>query len=75
MTRQEFIKMVARNHNTGQWLNGTYDVDGTQVGVKAYGKWLQRLQVPGKPYYSNIERQTVTAFKQDIESGLIWLLG
>lgn len=27
----------------GQWVNGTFNVNGTLVGIKAYNKWVQQI--------------------------------
>lgn len=31
----------------GAWVNGTYTVASRPVGIKAYGKWVQRIQCNG----------------------------
>ena len=41
-TATDFASDVAREAK-GAWVNGTFDVNGTQVGIKAYGKWVQRI--------------------------------
>ena len=74
MTKTEFIAMVANNHKTGKWLSCTVEVDGTMVGVKAYGKWIQRMEGAGKPYFSGAECRTVATFKSQIESGINYIL-
>jgi hypothetical protein len=47
MNTETFIKLVTDNIKTKQWLNGTFTVNGADVGIKAYGKWVQRLTVNG----------------------------
>ena len=47
MTKEEFIKMVMANVKSKQWLNGTFDVEGKKVGVKAFGFWVQQMSVQG----------------------------
>ena len=74
MTKNEFIKMVTDNHKSGKWLNGTFDVDGINVGVKAYGKWVQRMEGAYKPYYSGCECKTVSTFRSSVESGVNYIL-
>mgnify|MGYP000887023493 CR=1 FL=1 len=73
MTKIEFIQMIAKNHNSGKWINGTFDVEGMHIGVKAYGKWIQRMEGNCKPYFSGAECKTVSAFKSQIESGLNYI--
>lgn len=74
MTKIEFIKMVSDNHKSGKWLSGYFDVDGVNIGVKSYGKWVQRLEGNGLPYWSGSECKTVGAFNLAIETGLNYIL-
>ena len=74
MTKQEFIKMVAANHNSKKWLNCTVEVEGVMVGIKAYGKWVQRMEGNYKPYWSGCECKTVSAFKLAVEAGINYIL-
>jgi len=46
MNKDAFIKMILANVKTGKWLSGTFRVEGHQIGVKAYGLWVQRLVRP-----------------------------
>lgn len=41
-TPEAFAADVAREARQG-WVNGTYQVDGQAVGIKAHGKWVQRI--------------------------------
>lgn len=41
-TPEEFARDVAKE-SRGAWINGTYMVNGQAVGIKAYGKWIQRI--------------------------------
>lgn len=44
MNINEFAAMVVKNC-TGPWTNGTFDVEGIgPVGIKASGKWIQRME-------------------------------
>ena len=51
MTVTEFVKMVTDNSKSGQWLNCTapvqFDDKTYNVGIKAFGLWVQRLEVNG----------------------------
>ena len=51
MTVSEFARMVLDNTKTDQWLNCTvpvqYDDKTFNVGIKAFGLWVQRLEVNG----------------------------
>ena len=74
MTKIEFIKMVSDNHKSGKWLSCTVNVEGVQIGIKAYGKWIQRMEGNCKPYFSGAECKTVSAFKSQIEQGINYIL-
>ena len=41
---EEFARDVAAQCK-GNWINGTWNVNGQQVGIKAYGKYVQRINV------------------------------
>jgi len=41
-TPEDFANAVAREGKEG-WINGTYLVAGRQVGIKAFGTWVQRI--------------------------------
>ena len=51
MTVSEFARMVLENSKSGQWLNCTapvqYNDKTFNVGIKAFGLWVQRLEVNG----------------------------
>lgn len=47
MTKQELAELVLANASKGKWLSCTVDVEGRSVGVKAFGKWVQRLECNG----------------------------
>lgn len=67
MTKDEFVEMVVKNHNSKQWLSGWFEVDGKQVGIKAFGKWVQRLQYTYEVYVSTTEgTKTITAFREEV---------
>lgn len=34
-------------HAKCAWVNGTFDVNGVTVAIKAYGKWVQVIRVHG----------------------------
>ena len=40
----DFAADVVRNAKAG-WVNGQFDVNGSVVGIKAHGKWVQRMNV------------------------------
>lgn len=73
MTKLEFINMVAANHKSGKWIDSTFEVDGVNIGIKAFGKWIQRMEGNCKPYFSGAECKTVSTFKSQIESGLNYI--
>ena len=51
MNKLEFIKMVTDNVKTKQWINCTVPLQlengAYQCGIKAYGKWIQRIELCG----------------------------
>lgn len=51
MNKLEFIKLVTDNVKTKQWLNCTVSItlgnDTFNVGIKAFGKWVQRIELCG----------------------------
>jgi hypothetical protein len=47
MNLDDFIKMVLANVKTKKWLNGRYVVDGREVGIKAFGLWVHRIEFNG----------------------------
>lgn len=49
MTLDQLADTVVANVKTGKWLSATFDVDGMPagVGVKAYGRWVQRIECCG----------------------------
>jgi len=51
MTVSDFCKMVLENSNSGKWLSCTapvqYEKKTFNVGIKAFGLWVQRLEVNG----------------------------
>ena len=51
MTVSEFVKMVTDNSKSGLWLSCTapvqYNDKTFNVGIKAFGLWVQRLEVNG----------------------------
>ena len=51
MTVSDFCKMVLENSKTGKWLSCTapvqYEKKTFNVGIKAFGLWVQRLEVNG----------------------------
>ena len=74
MTKQEFVAMVVANHKTGKWLSFTVEVEGVQVGIKAFGKWVQRMEGNYKPYWSSDHCKTVSSFKSAVETGINYIL-
>lgn len=49
MTKSDFLAMV-KNHmrkHKNEWLNGTFEVDGHIIGIKLFGKSIQRMTIDG----------------------------
>jgi hypothetical protein len=72
MTKTDFVNMLVKNHGSGKWINGTYEVEGRSVGVKAFGKWVQRMQFADHPDYftSSSEVKTVAGFREQVNNTL-----
>lgn len=49
MTLDQLADTIVANVKTGKWLSATFDVEGMPagVGVKAYGRWVQRIECGG----------------------------
>ncbi|MGF6139068.1 hypothetical protein [Pseudomonas laurylsulfatiphila] len=74
MNVQDVADAIAKNVKTGKWLSCTFTINHPNdpertisVGVKAYGKWVQRLEccgcVEGIP-----EQPTQKALKEKVVS-------
>lgn len=70
MEKQKFIDLVVKNHSSKQWINGTETIDGVTIGVKAYGKWVQRLQRLDTGTYTTFEAVTVKEFREKMAAEL-----
>lgn len=57
MTPQELADQIVANVKTNKWLSATFDIDSLphRVGVKAYGRWVQRIECCG--IYDSIPEQ------------------
>ena len=69
-TIQDIVNAVAANAKSQKWLSCTFQVttpDGTfPVGVKAYGKWVQRIECCGL-VDGGSEHKTLQALKAETE--------
>ena len=74
MNLYQFTKMICDNYKSNKWLSGYYDVEISgvtySIGIKAYGKWVQRLECNGK-ITSVEECKTLKAFSAAIESEIL----
>lgn len=76
MTIQEIAKAIADNAKTGKWLSCQFQVEHPQavggsysVGVKAFGKWVQRLECVGL-VDSIPEQKTLKALQEKVIESL-----
>lgn len=73
----EMVAEIVANAKTDKWLNGAYAIEyegkAYYIGVKAYGKWVQRIQC-GDRYASTTEQKTLKAFKAEVTNELEHLL-
>lgn len=68
MTITELADIIAKNHKTNKWMSGTETVtlsNGAvaQVGIKAFGKWLQIARCGDVSDSGCFDIKTVKAFK------------
>lgn len=73
MTKIEFLADVKSHlrNNKGNWYNKRMDVEGLNVGLKFYGKSIQRLEVNGINYGGLYDIPTQKEFLQYIESAFM----
>lgn len=41
----QFLIIVKEYAGLQKWHNGNYNVSGTNVGIKQFGKWIQIIQI------------------------------
>ena len=71
MNKPDFIKLVKNEARTPAWFSGTYTVNASQVGIKLYGKWVQRISVetPTSKFIETIpEQKTLKALAEKLEA-------
>jgi len=70
-TLDQVAQIVADNAKTKQWLNCTFQVSANGrtygLGVKAYGKWVQRYQVG--PFCDGIPEQKSVKLMRELFIG------
>lgn len=73
LSKENFINNIITNAKAKTWINSSFDVQlgnaekqTVNIGVKAFGRWIQRLQVNGL-YESITEQKTNKALKQSLE--------
>jgi len=81
MNIEDVANAVVANAKTGKWLSCTFQVDNGQavggrisVGVKAFGKWVQRIECCGLVSGAN-ETRTLKALKAGVIEGLNAMIG
>jgi hypothetical protein len=70
MTKEDFISIILKNVKSGQWINGTFQVENSKVGIKCFGLWVQRIQIDEKPWDSIPEQKTQKALRAELEKQL-----
>ena len=77
LTKEEFLQMLKANVKTDKWLNGTFEVEGRKVGVKAIRLWIQLARVEGYPYelHGTMYNKTQKAMVQEADEWLSKALG
>lgn len=78
MNVEQFVNQVTNNAKTKQWLSCTESVERADgqcfaVGIKAYGKWVQRIECGS--YVDGIaEQKTIKALKEQLTALVTQLL-
>lgn len=69
MTPSDLIETIVANAPKRVWLSSTFQITTERgtfgVGVKAYGKWVQRIECCGL-CDGTTEHKTLKAFRADI---------
>lgn len=69
MKRNEFVDLVIKESKNQKWHINEYVVDGEKIGIKQFGKWIQRMEVGG--YINGINQQTTQkALREQLEEFL-----
>ena len=75
---EQAIKLVnkERKANKGKWYTLFVNISGHQVGIKAYGTWIQRMKSDLEDSYrsSNMD-QSVKEFNDYLEANFLSLQG
>lgn len=70
-TISEVIDAVAANVKSGKWISCTFPVSTDKgvfsIGVKAFGKWVQRVECVGMADGLS-EQKTVKALRSELEN-------
>ena len=70
MKMSEFLDMVVKESKNQKWHIAYHEVNGIQVGIKQYGKWIQILSA--NSFKDGIpEQKTQKALREKVESLLI----
>jgi len=76
MNIEQIADAVVANAKTGKWLNCTFELEGpgyfghpVRVGIKAYGKWVQRIECCGL-VDGVLEQKTLKALKAEVVAAL-----
>ena len=73
MNKQDFIKMIKKEARNQAWHSGTYTVNKSQIGIKLFGKWIQRIEIqtPTATFKDSIpEQKTLKALVAELENTL-----
>jgi len=62
---ESFAKYVVNSCKVS-WVNGTFPVGSTKIGIKAYGKWVQIILADNKPYTDSGQFTTQKAMREFI---------
>lgn len=70
MTPDDLITIIVDNAKSKQWLSSTFQITTERgtfgVGVKAYGRWVQRIECCGLCDGTSSGHKTNKAFRADV---------
>ena len=79
MKIDKFINLIVSNAKTKKWLSCTEIVqlesgELATIGVKAYGRWVQRIECNGMRGNTGMDYKTVKAFREAVTGEVTNLL-
>jgi len=75
MSKEDFIKFLIQwaKHHPNKWLSSHFEVNGKNVPIKAFGKWVQVAHIPSPMHESGYYKagtadcKTYKKYKEELE--------